>query len=121
MHRKEWLNSNQSKHTREMWGDLNPTKSRYLLKLQTMQTSKLVATITGRGPFGKHLAKLGEKETPLCACEEEEETPIHMITECPKYQISRWQIFGETFMKKQALPEINMSNVSLFFRRINRW
>ena len=86
-----------------------------------MQASKLTAIITGHGPYGKHLAKLGERETPLCECGEEDETPLHMITDCPKHQISRWQLFGETFMKKQALPEIYMSNVSLFFRRIHRW
>ena len=64
-HRKEWLDSSTSNHTRWIWGELNRGKSRVLTNLKVTNIGRMVQMITGHGMMAKHQHRLGNTDNPL--------------------------------------------------------
>ena len=45
--------------------------------------------LSGHGVFASFLYKYKRRNSPLCRCEAEEETPEHVLTQCPLYADGR--------------------------------
>ena len=74
----------------------NPGK----LRLNKTQLRNLIEAVTGHCLLNKHLAHWKEIENTKCRlCEEDEETYLHLINECPAMEYERRQIFEPPYNK----------------------
>ncbi|XP_045507722.1 uncharacterized protein LOC123703686 [Colias croceus] len=81
--RAEWSSRSDCKQAREALPDIDSRLARRLLNLRRVQLRVITGTLTGHGPFNKHLFNLGITDSPLCrACMATEETAAHVIMEC---------------------------------------
>lgn len=77
--------------------------------------STMTQIMTGHGGFSEYLYRFKLKESPSCVCEpSKEETPIHIIIECPVYGIHRYAI------EQEIGHEININNLSLIIKDKNK-
>ena len=118
LHRKEWLDSRTAIHTKLMWGDLNKGKTKALLGMTPANIGKMVQLITGHGQLAKHMHRMGLIDSPLCSCGEEDETPLHLIAECLAKTLARWRHFTVTFIDKNLVQNLKLTNVHDFFRDV---
>ena len=99
---KEWPNC-QLRHTKIFCKqvDINKTRRNYLLKLNKMQLKDLIEWITGH-TLNKHLNKIGKTKNSTCSlCRNSEESPEHVIMDCPALETFRVtsQLFNEAFIQ----------------------
>ena len=64
--------------------------------------------LTGHGNFKRHQCLRGETDDPLCRiCLEEDETPRHLLMDCPGTQWLRRKICGKFSLRK--FPRIDVT------------
>jgi hypothetical protein len=87
---KRWKNSSEYRQTKHWFPERDPEISKQILLMSRPIVSDLVNFITGHGFLNRHQNLLYPHlhMTSLCRlCEEGEETPLHLMTECPVPQI----------------------------------
>ena len=75
-----------------------PSKQQYLQtsRLARMQLMLLIQIITGQNKLNYLTSKINKYQSELCRfCEEESETFIHILSECPVFINLRQEIFGQ--------------------------
>ena len=78
------------------------------LRLNKTQLRNLIEAITGHCLLNKHLSHWKEIESTKCRlCEEDDETYLHLINECPAMELERRQIFEPPY-----------NNADIYFRDI---
>lgn len=66
-----------------------------------------------------HLKKIGLVETEVCRfCEEEDETSIHILSECAAIRNARAMYLGAYEIEEGDLPNIRPSHILDFLNRI---
>ena len=86
-----------------------------LIKYTKPHISNLVNCITGHGPFRGHLKRMRLVDEPCCPyCGAGEDTNIHFLLNCPRFNITRNQTLGFHSKQTQDLTKdrINISNLS---------
>ena len=70
------------------------TKSRGILNLCRADLAILIKAITGQNFLAYHQSKINLEVSKICRlCEEEDETFIHLVTNCPRLEQTRREIF----------------------------
>ena len=90
-----WTNSSEYKHTKFFYPEVNTHKAKHLLKHSRGTVQLITRAITGHNFLSKHQNRIGEAVAPECRlCEEEFETFIHLVTNCPRLRQSRIEHLG---------------------------
>lgn len=80
------------------------TRTLKLLQLNKKQLRKVVGLFTGHCQLRKHLNNIGVADDPACRlCGEEDETPFHILCECPVLAAKRHEHFGEPFSEPEDI------------------
>ena len=80
--------------TKHFWQQYNEAKARGKLNICRADLSLLVRAFTGQNFLLYHQSKIDTTISKFCRlCEEEEETFIHLIKECPSLELTRRDIF----------------------------
>ena len=103
---KEWDESPLCTHTKEIIKtvELSKEDKKYLLKKNRNQIKLIVSWISGHCRLNKHLTRMKIRNNPVCRfCEENEETPEHIIKWCGYFEEKRYE-FNQFLIKEMGEP-----------------
>ncbi|XP_029054748.2 uncharacterized protein LOC114882034 [Osmia bicornis bicornis] len=90
-----WHNANGMRHTRALLEGPSQKLGDTLIHLDRAQLRVLLGLVTGHWYTRKHLARMGLTEEWTCPrCEEEDETPLHVLLRCRELRALRGSILG---------------------------
>ena len=93
---KQWMASQEAKHTKAFYYCPNPQKSKYVLKLARLELGRFIRLITGHNNLNYFQTRIGLHNDSKCRlCGEEDETFIHFVRTCPRLHSSRVETFGD--------------------------
>lgn len=70
--------------------------------------------MTGHGHFNKHL-HIGLVNDPGCRfCGREEETAVHLLTQCPRLLVSRHKHLGSGLLEPEDLRKVPIGSLLAF-------
>ena len=80
--------------------------------------SNIVQFCTGHAHLRKHNNKINKNLDKTCRlCNQADETPLHLLTDCKPKWAKRQEIFGQAFInKKQPLAGMDMDQLAKFLR-----
>jgi hypothetical protein len=94
---QRWALAPIYRQTKHWFPKRDPEISKIILTYNRPKVCLLVNFLTGHGFLNRHQHLLGNTDSPLCRlCEEEDETPEHLLTECPVLTIHRREIFNSS-------------------------
>lgn len=95
---QEWDNSPNGRWTHSLIPDIQT----WINRKHGEVNFHLTQFLSGHGCFRKYLHKIGYAESPFCpACNEVEETPEHVVFECPRFHMER----GDT------IPRLSVNDI----------
>ena len=99
--------------SKAFYGGPLASKAKYIYKLSSMKLGRLIRLTSGHNHLNYFRSKLDPSISPLCRlCEEEDETFIHWITECPVLRGNRTKIFQVATNNYVLIPnEWNLQNI----------
>lgn len=102
---ERFKNSPHMNQTKTMWAKRNHKASKQLLNLDRKELYEMLMLITGHCTLMRHLSLCSWTNSYTCrACNQPvEETPIHLIRDCPKYMDIRRDLLG--FDLNGPIPE----------------
>lgn len=113
-----WEASETCKHTKGIVAGPNQRNTKYLLQCTRSSIRELVGTLTGHCKLNKHMYTLRHSQTPTCRrCDEENETPLHWLSDCPALTNTRMACFGNYFMDFQLLKTANIKDIHTFMNK----
>nr|XP_034192554.1 uncharacterized protein LOC117609902 [Osmia lignaria] len=90
-----WNNANGMRHARALFEGPSQKLGDTLIHLDRARLCMLVGLVTGHWYTRKHLARMRLTEETLCPrCEEEDETPLHILLRCRELRALRGSILG---------------------------
>ncbi|XP_060524731.1 uncharacterized protein LOC132701080 [Cylas formicarius] len=93
-------------------------RTRELLRLTRRECRALTGAYTGHCRLRRHLCLLGIGDDPECRwCMEGEETPYHLLTECPALTWARLGVFGTALIDPDSVHGIGLKELLTFYRR----
>ena len=111
---EEWNKRKDCRQTKHWFPKVNKTRSKDIIKLNRHNLSHAVQVITGHNRLNRHKHLIGDTDEEMCRlCEEDEESSLHIIAECPALANIRLQNFGEPFLK---LPLIWSHQMASFIK-----
>ena len=108
-----WRNSKRYVQTRALFPDVNFGKLKLLLRLPKSQITMLVQAGTGHGLYAQHVAHWKDIEPDCHFCLEEEETPTHLLHECPALWRERME--WQTCVERSSSPVALERQIIRFF------
>lgn len=120
----KWIESKGLKHSKSFLGDdCWPAKRvKGITGLERKETRRMVETITGFAPLNKYLEKIGRATTNKCTlCEEESETPEHLVRNCPATIQKRLTYLGKHSIEGNILEEVGWRKIKRYMEEINPW
>ena len=119
---ERWENRKDCRQTKLFFRTINSSFSRTVIGMKKDDLRLLTQIITGHADLNRHNHLMGLADSPICpACEEEEETPLHMLTECPAYAVNRLEILGTHEVKMNDLPDLKAIDLVKFAKSTKRW
>ncbi|XP_060525432.1 uncharacterized protein LOC132701493 [Cylas formicarius] len=86
-------------------------RTRELLRLTRRECRALTGAYTGHCRLRRHLCLLGIGDDPECRwCMEGEETPYHLLTECPALTWARLGVFGTALIDPDSVHGLTVYN-----------
>ena len=117
-----WENRKDCRQSKLFLPVVNEKTSKTALKMSKHDLRILTQIITGHANLKRHKHLMGLEDTPTCpACEEGEETPQHMLTECPAYAVSRLEIFNTHSIQLGDLPRLRAQDLVRFAKSTKKW
>jgi len=118
-HLNLWKNLRNCNHSKTILNGPNKTITKYLLNRSRNDLQRLTGIITGHGNFQKHLHKIGLTQSPTCSrCNEEDETPLHLLMNCPAITGKRAKILKSNFLTADMVTKTKLKNILNFFNEI---
>ena len=117
-HHWMWNSHNGCKHSKIFISSPSNKFTRYLLNCSKTALRNLTSIITGHCRLRKHMQIMGLRTTGTCRkCEEEQETPAHLIMECPTLIWHRLTTFGAPFLSQDQLLYIDIEKIHSFSKK----
>jgi len=120
MFQEKWDNVGSCRVAKLTWPTINRNRTKQLLELPRSRISLTVGVLTGHCLIGSHAARLRVPVSDFCrSCrdEEEEESPQHLLLNCPALARLRFKHMGSYFFNSLSeLAEISAASVSNFVR-----
>jgi len=112
-----WKNLITCKHSRDIIIGQNIYNTKYLLNLSKSSLRTLIGVITGHCKLNKHMNRLGLSQTTVCRCDEEDETPLHILTSCPAVALDRLKLMELAFPTSQQIKNIKLNIIHDFAKK----
>ena len=77
--------------------------------------------VTGCTILKRHRSLMKVERSPQCKCGGDEETAIHVLTECPLHARNRWQYLGRATLKQEEIHEMHIDKVLKFAKASKKW
>ena len=81
----------------------------------------MVQLVTGHANLKRHRFLMNLEESPMCECDEEEETSIHLLARCPLQARNRWHYLGRAIIEEKNLMNKSISAILRFARATRKW
>ena len=105
-----WRESPSCRQTKLFFQGIRRNETKYLLRMSRIEIARTIGIITGHDLLNKQSFRTGFVISPDCRyCEEEEETSVHLIGECPVFMKRRREILGNFFIKEEEVKDIKLS------------
>ena len=124
---KTWENQRKKDHLQGLSAnshsrhliDYSEKRTYEFLQLNKNELSALTSLLTGHCGLKAHLFRIGKTQDALCRlCMEEDETPIHVLTECVAIARIRHSCLGKFFPNYTDLKQMNPRKILTFFDRL---
>ena len=114
-HDELWKKLDSCKHSKHFIVKSNKRTTNFLLNKSRKELRSMIGLITGHCKLNKHLHRMRLSEDSSCRrCNEEEETPIHLFTNCPALEATRRTFFGATTTTNQETALLDIELVARF-------
>ena len=121
-HQKEWSKRTDCRQTKMLLPDVKHNMGKSLLNMPINQSRIATQILTGHANLRRHLYLMGMEDSPICEkCEEEEETVLHFLANCPRYSYERWSILGHSKIKSEELQYLKLRDIMNYTSRTRRW
>lgn len=115
-HTSHWRNAPGLRQSRTFIGGPFRERAKELINLGKNQLRWAVGLFTGHCPLMKHLTNIKVKDDPDCRlCGEEEETPLHILSQCSAIEAIRHSHFGDTYVEPEEITTKPISLMLKFF------
>lgn len=96
-HKEQWNSLTTCRQAKNFIKEPTERVTKFILSLKKHELRMLVQTVTGHGPFGKHMHTIGIAANPTCqqCLEEDEETAEHYLRYCAAFARKRMKVMGE--------------------------
>ncbi|XP_015178751.1 PREDICTED: uncharacterized protein LOC107067612 [Polistes dominula] len=92
-----WVQGSGMRHTKALFSGPSEKLGTELINLDRAQWRLVVGLVTGHWHLRKHLTRLGLAQDSVCSrCGEEEDTTLHLITQCVGLTDVRNDVLGNT-------------------------
>lgn len=93
-----------------------PKRTKLLLNLNRSKLRTVTGLMTGHCHLARHMHLLGIHEDPACrGCMEDEETPEHVLGDCPAFSRLRHTYLGQPTLRPRELKELCPNSIVRFF------
>lgn len=114
-HKLHWESLSGMEHSRTLLDNPSAEKQKPLKTYTRTQLRKAVGLLTGHAPFKKHLHTMGMTDDPLCrGCQEEDETPLHILCNCEAFNAIRGTHLGERKLIPDNIKSLPMTQLLRF-------
>ena len=111
---ESWIARADCRQTKIWFPRINTKYSENIIKYDRQQVSSLVQLFTGHNYLKRHQALVDHSDDNLCRlCLEDEETSLHVMTECPALSGPRLMEFGPV---QTNPPTWSVTQVTSFLR-----
>lgn len=116
---KYWSNLPGLRQSKIMLGKFNRSRSNILVQLDRNKLRILTGFLTGHCKLKKHLKNMGLENDSTCRfCGEEEEEPIHILTNCGALIHKRHRRFGYYYLEGGEVPQLKPIHILKFLTEI---
>ena len=99
-------------HSKKFLRNFETARSKKFLDLSKNHLHLLTGFLTGHCRLKKHMLRIGVTDTDECRfCGEEEETPIHLVTECLAIASLRKECLGLETCRSEELASLKPSQI----------
>ena len=114
-----WRESPACRQTKLFFQGIRRNETKYLLRMNRVEIARTIGIITGHDLLNKHSFRTGFAMSPNCRyCEEEEETSVHIIGECPVFINRRREILGNFYLREEEMLELRINSIVRFMKGI---
>ena len=90
---KEFHDYNGARMGKLFYHGPDKIKAKYVLKLSRLRLARFIRIISGHNSLFYFRNKIDKEISPICRfCNEEDETFIHLLNECPRFTVKRREI-----------------------------
>ena len=116
---KRWRESPSCRQTKLFFQGIRRNETKYVLGMSRVEIARTIGIITGHDMLNKHSFRSGYAISPNCRyCEEEEETSVHIIGECPVFVNRRREILGSFFLNEEEIVELRLNRIVKYMRGV---
>ena len=102
---KDWNNTKGCEHSRKFIPGPDKAATNLLRALPFNKQRIIIQCLTGHTTLNYHQHKIGQAEEPLCRlCLEDDETPDHIINDCPAVALNRQLSFIQNNTHSKSSP-----------------
>lgn len=114
-----WHASPGMRHSKLMLGDFNLKRTMVCTSLPRSALRILTGFLTGHCSLRKHLMRIGLSNESDCRfCGDLEETPLHLLLDCPALMHSRHRCLGMYLVEEPELHELDPKKILNFIKAL---
>ncbi|XP_047987119.1 uncharacterized protein LOC125226977 [Leguminivora glycinivorella] len=111
-----WRNTPGMNHSKALIRAYSKKASSNALALSRNQLRNLVRVLTGHCHLNKHMHTIGKRASGRCRfCLESEETPLHILAECPSLMRTRNMILGSYQIHPEDVRYLDLKKILQIF------
>ena len=121
-HQNNWEERPDCRQTKIFIPKINSKMTSNITDMNKQNIRLLTQMITGHAKLNRHKYLMGMEDSPTCPkCGEGDETPHHMLTDCPAYGRLRKETFNKHNITTDDIPFLNGKDIVRFARQTGRW
>ena len=116
-----WRNREDCRQSKIFMPSTKHKWSKYILNKSKTQIRIITQIVTGHANLRRHRFLMKLEDSPICECQEEEETAIHVLARCPLQARNRWHYLGKATLKEEELKNKSLKQLITFARATKKW
>ena len=120
-HNIKWANRTNCRQSKIIMPVANHWWSKNILNYERRHLRIIIQLATGHANLKRHRFLMGLEDNANCDVCEEQETPIHMLTDCARYTVERMAILGKPTVQAQDICKYPLRQILRFACETNRW
>lgn len=119
---RHWMTHAGLRQAKELLGNYNQKRFKIIIKMSKTQLRIITGLLTGHCKMNGHLRKLKLVNNSSCRfCDDEDETPAHILTECAPLCIKRRRYLGSYLVNLEDIQSMNPLRLLNFIKAIDLW